>query len=371
MKPCIDTATDPDNCGKCGNRCGSVALVQGQMPGELAVDATNIYWANYTSDTQDATLTKMPLRGGAPVILASDRDIGDIAVDATNVYWTSISRGTVTRVPIDGGTPTQIASGEPRPFHIAVDAQSVYWSTIGTTECPDSGLACQDGGMMRKAALDGSNPKTLAANVDLPGDIAVVGRNVYWTAPGGNIMHGAIFRVPVDGGTPVALVSNIWGIHYAFAVTATNLYWIQTRQTDGGGGESIFTKPIQGGSITELARAGGQPLVSDGGNLYFLDQSRIMKLSQRGGDPVPLTDFSSAQPEALVADAANVYWSTYDGRIMTLNAPTCSAGECACPAEQSLCLGACVDLKADEANCGACGNTCASGVLCVNGHCGP
>ncbi|NTX16042.1 hypothetical protein HUA76_35255 [Myxococcus sp. CA056] len=41
-----------------------------------------------------------------------------------------------------------------------------------------------------------------------------------------------------------------------------------------------------------------------------------------------------------------------------------------CPAPQVKCSGRCVDANTDEANCGCCGNTCASGRTCTSGVCG-
>jgi DNA-binding beta-propeller fold protein YncE len=52
-------------------------------------------------------------------------------VDATSVYWANNGGGTVMKVPISGGTPTTLASGQTTPWGIAVDATSVYWTNYG------------------------------------------------------------------------------------------------------------------------------------------------------------------------------------------------------------------------------------------------
>lgn len=47
----------------------------------------------------------------------------------------------------------------------------------------------------------------------------------------------------------------------------------------------------------------------------------------------------------------------------------CRAGTCTCTGDAVLCGGACLDIRADEANCGACGNVCGDGQACVDGTC--
>jgi hypothetical protein len=177
--------------------------------------------------------------------------------------------------------------------------------------------------------------------------------------------------VPLDGGTPVTLASKQWGVHDDIAVSATNVYWIQTSQADGGGGDAIVTMPIGGGAITEVTRANG-PLSTDGASLYyFADQYRIVRMPVGGGPRTVVA--SNVQPRAIAVRAPGVYWANqlpYDGSIMTVVAPSCGAGQCACPSGQTLCFGACVDLETDGTNCGACGTVCGAGPLCMNGHCG-
>ena len=52
-------------------------------PSQVAVDATNVYWAG------QGAIVKMPLAGGAPVTLAhaKGQEVDVFAVDKTNVYW--------------------------------------------------------------------------------------------------------------------------------------------------------------------------------------------------------------------------------------------------------------------------------------------
>jgi hypothetical protein len=49
----------------------------------------------------------------------------------------------------------------------------------------------------------------------------------------------------------------------------------------------------------------------------------------------------------------------------------CVNGACmqSCPASQTLCGGLCVSTRTDREHCGACGNVCAAGQVCSNGAC--
>jgi len=71
------------------------------------------------------------LAGGTPAVLASGQNQpGDLAVDATNVYWLNDGTGnddsSVVKVPIAGGAPVALASAGAMPRHIAVDGATLY-----------------------------------------------------------------------------------------------------------------------------------------------------------------------------------------------------------------------------------------------------
>jgi hypothetical protein len=53
-----------------------------------------------------------------------------IAVDATSVYYSA--HGTIMTVPVGGGPPTTLASGQDSNLVLAVGNSSVFWTYGGT-----------------------------------------------------------------------------------------------------------------------------------------------------------------------------------------------------------------------------------------------
>jgi hypothetical protein len=113
-------------------------LASGQyLPMWIAVDSANVYWTTW-GDQQPGhgTVMQAPLAGpdaGTPIILATDHRPSALAVDTGFVYWeTNTDPGTVTKVPIGGGTPVTLATGQHTPQSLALDSTNVYWTTAGT-----------------------------------------------------------------------------------------------------------------------------------------------------------------------------------------------------------------------------------------------
>jgi len=121
-------------------------LVSGEVnPGVLAVDSYRLYWFGENG----SVVKSAPLAGGAPSLLAeselvnlgnsSNATLLSLAIDGTHLYWTSNGSatggdkiGTVSKVPLDGGSPTVLATVDDWPYDLAVDATHVYWTNFST-----------------------------------------------------------------------------------------------------------------------------------------------------------------------------------------------------------------------------------------------
>ena len=58
----------------------------------------------------------------------------DMAVDSSGVYWvnkgTGANDGSIVRVTLNGLTVTTLVSGAPGPYAVATDATYIYWTDI-------------------------------------------------------------------------------------------------------------------------------------------------------------------------------------------------------------------------------------------------
>jgi hypothetical protein len=263
----------------------------------IAVDATNVYWVKMPSSPgplpPDGEVLECAKCGcDHPTILAPNEPTsGGIAVDATSVYWTN---GDVMKVPIGGGAPVVLAVAQ-TTGPIAVDATSVYWG---------------DGRGLMKVAITGGSPTTLVSNNGVR-FVALDAANVYF-ADG-----QSVFKVPLDGGAPPTLLAMASDVS-ALAADATNVYWLEflagslKRVAIRGGAATTLATGLR----IPLRRSAGEPvpfgLALDATTVYWTSENAVNAVSIGGGTPETLsTSDSSATPVGVAVDATNVYWTNF------------------------------------------------------------
>ena len=355
----LGTSNDPANCGACGNVCPAGRVAQTIALG-IAVDGTNIYWTSPTG----STVMKVPLAGGKPTTLASGQSSPSaIAVDATNVYWTNSNGGTVMTVPLGGGTPTALALGQANPNAIAVDATNVYWTNKGTLK-----NNWGDGAVM-KAPLAGGPSTPIASNQDTPAAIALDAGNVYWTNWGTTAL-GTVMKVPLAGGAPTTLATGRGP--EGIAVDAKNVYWMDDglgalmQVPTAGGTATVLAHPESGISYSTSRNYPSNGIAVDSANVYWTDPyvGAVMEAPLVGGNPTAIASGQS-NPKAILVNSGSFYFATDTG-VMTVG---CRNSVCMCPGGQVHCGSSCIDTSSDSANCGACGALCSAPLTCKSGLC--
>ncbi len=308
---CVQTDTDAKNCGRCGHdcrggkciagKCDSVAVVIGVgnspgRPSSLAVDATNIYWTIGDGSPNGAVM-KAPLSKGPSTLLATGQDYPfDVVVDATSVYWAN--HFAVMKCSIAGGDVTTLASGRDSIAGIAVDAAAVYFGTVGSST---------GGGAVMRVPIEGGTPTVLASRA-APFDLATDGVNVYWTSFGGTVTsipsaggaattlvsgqkmcgaialdatnvywsagtNGAIMKVPLAGGVPVTLAMG--GDPTNLIVSGSNIYWTMPAANE------LKTVSVEGGTADLLGSAPVENLAVDAQSVYWSNfLGNILKIAK-------------------------------------------------------------------------------------------
>lgn len=181
----------------------------------LAVGSTALYVALQCTDLpcDDGSILRVPLDGGAPVPLLSgqQQQLASVTADASRLYWAAYTTtdGAIATMPIGGGPVTRLVPNQPLAQSLTVQAGALYWL--------DSRAAT-----LMTVPVTGGVPRTLATGVasdplsQVPA-FAVDANNVYFAT------GGSLVAVPLAGGAARTLAPA--GAHPSIAVDGTNVYW--------------------------------------------------------------------------------------------------------------------------------------------------
>ena len=148
-----------------------------------------------------------------------------IAVAAAQVWYLSPDPAAVKKVSDAGGDPEVVVAagdGVQAPRDLAVDVTHVVW--ISGPSAPGAGDAA-----IMAAALDGSDPAPLAADLDEPWRLAIDDTHAYWIDRGAGA-DGSVWRVARGGGDPEPLAID-QALPSGLALDGASVYW--TNEGDG------------------------------------------------------------------------------------------------------------------------------------------
>jgi sugar lactone lactonase YvrE len=286
-------------------------------PTHLAIDAGNVYIV----DKKKGWIAKAPITGGDAAPLAADqKGVGDLAVDATSVYWTTSDGkggGAIHKVAVDGkGKPSVLAtvpgSDYGGPIGIEVDDKFVYW------------LVSTEQGSVQRTSKAGGMVTTLATGQRTPYGLALTPDAMVWTDYGSAILSGAVMMLPKSStkATEPTKLADKQKSPWCIVVDATDAYWATTGDPAKGVAGAINKAPLAGGATTVLATDAKSPtcLAIDATSVYWTtsDEGTVSRVAKTGG---AATVIAKAQPgpASIAADAGAIYFTTLgDGAVRKL-----------------------------------------------------
>ena len=230
-------------------------------PNHVAIDSTTVYWTNGGNPGE---VMKETVSGGptTPVTLASSQYIpSGIALDSTWVYWTgNVGPGEVSKIRIDGsnaGTTDVIESAQNYPPALALSGSNVYWTTQSN---PATVLTASiNGGPITTLATPGGN--------DILYPLTVGPTGVFWA----DESTTSVLSVPLTGGNPTTITSTIFG--RGLVADSTYLYFTSY--------SAVYRVPVGGGTPVAIAQDPGSPvpIVLYGSFVYWLNaEGTVMRL---------------------------------------------------------------------------------------------
>lgn len=277
-------------------------------------------------------LTRVPVNGGTPTVVAqlpAPADVNYMAafiIDATTAYCPI--DGQIIAVPLAGGAPLVLVDTPLTIQTLTADDTSLYWIEGGSLS---NATPWGDDDVIMSAPKSGGTPKIVVGLNSFLGanatEIAVAGSNLYWpgsscpgTGPFRCLDNDVIASVPVGGGAPTELVTA-QSHPEAVATDGASLYWLNAGSDSSSG--SLQSAPLASPStVTTIAQAiqSQQTITAEVWNIQVASDGTVFWLDAAGtGVFSPGRTYASGagidRISHFTLDAVNVYWTTAYGGI--------------------------------------------------------
>jgi hypothetical protein len=343
-RSCVDTQTDPANCGRCSHDCGGAGCMSGVCqpmviatgqngPRALFVSGSTVYWTNHDSS---GTVASCPTTGctGSPQIYATGltRTSG-ITVSAGSIFFGVYGSGSGNGSNTGSGVfacstsgcgmnPTSMTGNPGAIVAVVSDGTNVFWNDSGYGQV----LSCAVGGC-------GGMPDVLASNIGTPWyGLATDANDVYFAGRS----DGTVYSCPKAGcgsNGPNTIVGGLTG-PFALAVDSDTVYVTTYDPNNAGTPAPVVSCPLTGcmsPTILSASEATPTGIAVDGSGVYWADEangnagSSTVAYCPKSGCPQggPTVLASSLQGAFLVAlDASFVYFTDYvGGQVMRVAKP--------------------------------------------------
>jgi hypothetical protein len=203
-------------------------IVTGQKePTSVAVDASGVYFANWSSYTNgpvaDGSIVRTDLDGSNVTALAEGLIYPrGLALGENDLFFVSASDGNLYRLPKTGGTPVVVMGGLNDPGPPVLDDSAVYVRTRPSSDDPEGNDE------IVRVGFDGSDASVVVSERLGIADIGAHEGFVYYTRSGGvtscDRPSGVVRRVPTSGGTArdIAVEQSDPAL---LAVDESGVYW--------------------------------------------------------------------------------------------------------------------------------------------------
>ena len=300
-----DTQNDAAHCGACGKPCDVGAVCQNA---ECGTGAQKL--ADLTSSSQ-------------PII----------AVNSFGVYFSVPGQNQISKVPLNGGTPSPVASNVSTcgGVHFALDDTALYY---WTSSYPCTGNPCINTGMVRTVASSGLAslwlPNSQVQNSNCPSEIALNSNQLFWLDNQNSNQNNSLMLIgaPLAGGTATTLAQIQNGnSNSVLWATRSKVLFVASQN----GPSTLFEVPVGGGTLTPIPtqlsnqNGGLNAFVADDTYIYvanggcpcndgqgisgILPKGTIDRFALDGSGGTTLAEFDGLVA-SMTRDATNIYWST-------------------------------------------------------------